>query len=320
MKVKVPPIKCQGIKTKLAPWILANSVLPKNGIWIEPFMGSGVVGFNAYPDKAIFNDLNPHIINFYQAIKGGDINPLIARKYLEEEGNKLSERGEEYYYEVRSRFNEIHKPLDFLFLSRAGFNGVIRFNSKGGFNVPFCKKTKRFSKSYITKIVNQISHVYKLLKIYDWEFRHGDFEKLILNASKMDFIYCDPPYYGRHVDYYNSWSENEEQKLSYALHHTNAKFILSTWHSNKYRENLSIAKYWSNFNILTKEHFYHIGAKEINRNSMLEALIMNFEPPSPIVEKAEKQLMIFERRAAYTVSPLQGASPYRNSAALHAGR
>ncbi|RMI09713.1 MAG: Dam family site-specific DNA-(adenine-N6)-methyltransferase [Calditrichaeota bacterium] len=299
MKVKVPPIKCQGIKTKLVPWILANCAFPEEGVWIEPFMGSGVVGFNACPRRAIFSDLNPHIIRFYQAIQQGEITPPIARKYLETEGRKLEEIGDKYYYEVRTRFNTHHHPLDFLFLSRAGFNGVIRFNSRGEYNVPFCKKTKRFSKAYITKIVNQITYIYELLKYYKWEFKHGDFENLILNAGEKDFIYCDPPYYGRHVDYYNTWGEEEEKRLSRALHSTKAKFILSTWHSNKYRKNPNIDRYWNDFHILTKEHFYHIGAKEENRNSMLEALVLNYEPPAPVIEKSYRQLALFEERAKY---------------------
>ena len=279
MKILVPPIKCQGIKTKLVPWILSNCVIPKDGRWIEPFMGSGVVGFNAKPKHAIFNDLNPHIINFYQALKHDKITPTDAKRFLEQEGCKLKKIGDEYYYEVRARFNKYHEPLDFLFLSRAGFNGVIRFNSKGGFNVPFCKKRERFRQAYITKIANQTTQIYNLLKIYDWEFRCGNFEDLILSAHKEDFIYCDPPYFGRHVDYYNTRTEKEEAKLSDALHRTKAKFVLSTWHSNKYRKNPSLEKYWHDCHIITKEHFYHIGAKETNRNAMLEAIVLNYLPP-----------------------------------------
>ena len=71
MTVKVPPLKCQGIKTKLAEWIKDHSTYENNGTWIEPFMGSGVVGFNIAPRRAIFADVNPHIINFYNAIKDG---------------------------------------------------------------------------------------------------------------------------------------------------------------------------------------------------------------------------------------------------------
>lgn len=28
-----------------------------------------------------------------------------------------------------------------------------------------------------------------------------------LEATKNDFIYCDPPYIGRHVDYFDSWDQ-----------------------------------------------------------------------------------------------------------------
>ena len=56
-KIFVPPIKIQGIKTKLVPLIKKNICVDENTIWIEPFMGSGVVGFNVRPSKAIFSDI-----------------------------------------------------------------------------------------------------------------------------------------------------------------------------------------------------------------------------------------------------------------------
>ncbi len=52
--------------------------------------------------------------------------------------------------------------------------------------------------------------------------------------------------------------------------------MLSTWHHNRYRTNIYVEKYWDNFNIDKKEHFYHLGAKENNRNSITEALITNY--------------------------------------------
>jgi DNA adenine methylase len=276
LKVQVPPIKCQGIKTKLVPWIIKNSYLHKKGVWIEPFMGSGVVGFNSGVINAIFNDINPHIIDFYNALKNNTITPHNVRYYLELEGYNLSQKGAEHYYEIRNRFNSNHEPLDFLFLSRAGFNGVMRFNSKGGFNIPFCKKNNRFSKSYITKIVNQIKSVQLIIRNNNWIFTCEDYKEVILKAKNNDFIYCDPPYFGRHVDYFNSWSEEDEETLVDLLQSSEAKFMLSTWHSNKYRNNASIEKFWSQYQIITKDHFYHIGANESNRNSMIEALITNY--------------------------------------------
>ena len=126
----VPPIKCQGIKTKLVNWIVQYVEFDDSGRWIEPFTGSGVVGFNVRPKRALFSDINPHIINFYNAIKSGQITATQAKSFLEREGGLLSRRGEDHFYHIRQRFNKQGDPLDFLFLSRASFNGVVRFNKK----------------------------------------------------------------------------------------------------------------------------------------------------------------------------------------------
>jgi DNA adenine methylase len=163
-KTIIPPIKCQGIKTKLVSWIKAIIPDDFNGYWIESFMGSGVVAFNMMPKKAILADNNPHLINFYQAIQKDKITANIAKTFLEQEGKLLEKSNGEYYYFVRERFNQEQNPLDFLFLNRACFNGMIRFNNKGYFNVPFCRKPQRFAKAYITKICNQIQVISNILK------------------------------------------------------------------------------------------------------------------------------------------------------------
>lgn len=279
MKFKpvVPPIKSQGIKTKLVPWI--KDVIPAefDGVWIEPFMGTGVVGLNLAPERALMCDSNPHLVNFYNGIKEGIITPERVRDYLQEEGRKLSASGAEHYYEVRERFNSEGGSLDFLFLSRAGFNGMMRFNKKGGFNIPFCKKPERFAQAYITKITNQVASVSQILNQKDISFRCQGFEETIRSAKEADLIYCDPPYIGRHVDYYNGWDGEHEQRLFDALLRSPSKFILSTWHHNDYRSNEYIDSHWNKFNVLTKDHYYHVGGKESNRNAMVEALVCNFE-------------------------------------------
>jgi DNA adenine methylase len=286
-KVLVPPIKCQGIKTKLVPLILSCAANVEFERWIEPFMGSGVVGLNARQPVTLFADLNPHSIRFYTAIKAGTITPEIAKAFLKKEGSLLEKFGEKHYYDIRERFNDNGSPLDFLFLSRACFNGMIRFNSKGRFNVPFCRKPERFAAAYITKIVNQITRFQEAIKHYQWNFVCQEFVNTILQATADDLIYCDPPYLGRHVDYFDSWTAEDEQKLFDALSITKAKFILSTWHSNQYRTNQTLKTLWSRFHFVTQEHFYHVGAKESNRSAMLEALVMNFVPPIKRTEKKQ---------------------------------
>ncbi len=279
MKVQIPPFKSQGIKSKLVPWI--KDALPSSikGRWIEPFMGTGVVGFNLAAQKALMCDSNPYLIKFYNELNEGTITGKIARDYLEKEGATLESRGEEHYYYIRDRFNEQKNVLDFLFLNRSGFNGMIRFNRKGGFNIPFCKKESRFSKSYVTKIVNQIDRISEILNEKEFEFKCQKFEDTIKESKAGDIIYCDPPYIARHSDYYNEWDENEENALFTALSNSKAMFMLSTWHHNKYRRNEYLESLWSEYNVLTKEHFYHVGGSQNNRNTMIEALVTNYTVP-----------------------------------------
>ena len=272
-KITIPPIKCQGIKTNLVDWI--RTKIKNYNTWYEPFCGSCVVGFNIKPKKAIFSDNNPHIINFYQSIKEQKITHRVVRELLEFEGNQLLKSNGEHYYIIRDRFNKKQNPLDFLFLNRACFNGLIRFNSKGKFNTPFCRKPNRFSKSYITKICNQVKNFSEIIFNNDYTFIYQDFQEIISLAKEKDLIYCDPPYVMRHADYFTSWDMRQERVLYEELKKTKAKFILSTWHSNRFRENQAIHKIWQEFPMEMKEHFYFLGGKETNRNTMNEALILN---------------------------------------------
>lgn len=281
MKTIIPPIKSQGIKTKLVPWIM--DIAPKvSGRWIEPFLGTGVVAFNARYKRAILNDTNPHIIKFYKGVQDATITAPLMKQYLQNEGKLLSEaknNGYEHYLNVRTRFNSgDFSSYDFIFLSRSGFNGMMRFGSKGNWNIPFCKKPDRFAQAYVTKITNQLLSVSQIIQPEpDWLFQNKSFSEIIPLASEDDIIYCDPPYYGRHVDYYNGWTEKDEELLFHLLSETKAKFILSTWHHNDWRENEMISKFWKKFNIITKDHFYHNGGNLENRRSVVEALVCNFE-------------------------------------------
>lgn len=275
-KVHIPPIKIQGIKTKIIPLIKDIASRVEYNTWVEPFLGSGVVGFNICPKKAIFSDSNPYIIDFYNAVKNKKITSVFAREFLLSEGKKLEQLDGEYYYEVRDRFNKKHDPLDFLFLNRSNFNGMIRFNRKGEFNVPYGHKPKRFAQAYVTKICNQIEYVQNVIIKNNWSFLCQPFTETLKLISDKDLIYSDPPYIGRHVDYFDSWDENLEKELYNSIVRTNAKFILSTWHHNKFRKNEYVNLIWKDCNIETTEHFYFVGAKEKNRNTIVEALLYNF--------------------------------------------
>ncbi len=285
----VPPLKCQGIKTKLVSAIRKVAETREYTRWIEPFCGSGVVALNVQPRKALLCDTNRHIISLYQDIQSGKITASTVKEFLTTEGERLKAQGEPYYYEVRTRFNEAPTPLDFLFLNRSCFNGVIRFNRKGKFNVPYCHKPERFAQAYVTKITNQVRQISDVLRTVNWTFEVRDFRETLALANPGDFVYADPPYAGRHVDYFNSWSDEDETALADRLAALPCDFLLSTWHSNEFRSNSAINTAWarSGFHILKREHYYHVGSSEDLRHPMIEALISNF-PMSEEVEPIRK--------------------------------
>ncbi|MBI1918306.1 MAG: Dam family site-specific DNA-(adenine-N6)-methyltransferase [Planctomycetes bacterium] len=271
-KIHVPAVKCQGIKTKLVPFIAGNIQWVGQGRWIEPFLGSGVVGFNLAPKLAKCSDTNKHIINLYRAVQDGQITEGIVRERLAEMGDLLRKQGDNYFYEVRDRFNASADPLDLLFLNRSCFNGVMRFNSKGRYNVPFGKKTDRFRKAYITKIVNQIHWLRHVLRENQWQIECLDWKECLADAQASDFVYLDPPYIGRHTDYFNQWDMQDAVEMAHVCHALPCGYALSMWKGNKYRENEYLAEWWKDDEMRTFTHFYHVGSKESLRNEMTEAL------------------------------------------------
>lgn len=303
-QVGVPPIKCQGIKTKLVPFIFRNLCWEEtsNARWIEPFLGSGVVALNLAPQRAILADTNEAIIRFYQAIQRYELTPSIARDYLTSEGKQLAMGGEDHYYTVRERFNRHGAPLDFLFLNRSCFNGLMRFNRKGEFNVPFCRKSWRFTPAYITKIVNQINWVAKQMRHKEWVIEAMPYEETMKRAQPEDFVYLDPPYIGRHTDYFNAWDEESAIHLARITRNLPCGFALSMWLENQFRHNTHLDEHWFGLEERIAEHFYHVGSSEALRHPMRECLRIksghaaptSYEIKPPAVK--DKQLALLEAR------------------------
>jgi len=254
--------------------VIASSIRWQGaGRWIEPFLGSGSVAFNLKPARAILSDTNRHIIEFYLRLQAEKITPSSVRQHLEREGALLRQEGE-HYYRVRQRFNDSHDPLDFLFLNRACFNGVMRFNRSGNYNVPFCRKPNRFRPAYITKVVNQVAWVTQVIRTRDWTFRVADWQTVMAEATAADFVYLDPPYVGRHTDYYDSWSEHDADTLASYLQRTTTGFAYSMWQENQYRRNRHLDRF-AGYPLVNFDHYYHVGPTETLRNKMVEAIIIS---------------------------------------------
>lgn len=273
-RVVVPPIKCHGTKTRLVRFILGNICWDGHGRWIEPFLGSGAVLFNVQPQRALVSDINPHIIRFYQMVYEGRITPRIVYDYLSAEGQALARYGESYYYAVRDRFNQHGDTLDFLFLSRACFNGLMRFNRDGKFNVPFCQKPSRFREAYVTKVANDVASLQAIMRGKQWEFRVADWQETLREARAGDFVYLDPPYIGRYTDYYQQWSATDAAQLAEAVRKLPCGFAVSMWVSYRQHYNAHVAQHWHGLVERRFTHYYHIGSTLERRGHVVEALFI----------------------------------------------
>jgi DNA adenine methylase len=147
---------------------------------VEPFAAGLAVTLGLLPRRALVNDANPHLINFYRWLQRGLNTDL------------RMENNERLFYRHRNRFNELVANAEentaeaaalFYYLNRTGFNGLCRFNTRGEFNVPFGQYAR-------------IGYTHDFLPyreaFRDWKFTNGDFAAIRL--ARNDFVYADPPY------------------------------------------------------------------------------------------------------------------------------
>ena len=186
-----PFVKWAGGKRQLITSLEGH--LPKKfGTYFEPFLGGGALLFhllNQSPNlKCNISDLNSDLILAYITIRD-KVEQLVES--LERHSGKYSADKIEYYYSVRESApkNQIEKVSRLLFLNKTCFNGLYRVNSNGQFNVPL----GRYTNPSIVNKENLIS-VSKILQSKNIAIRCQDFEAILDEAKKDDFVYFDPPY------------------------------------------------------------------------------------------------------------------------------
>jgi DNA adenine methylase len=175
-----PPLKWAGGKRWLRPALKTLWAGHSHRRLVEPFVGGMAVALGLAPRRALLNDINCHLINFYRWLQRG-LAIGIEMKY-----------DKAMYYVRRRRFNELVRTGQddtqeaaelFYYLNRTGYNGLCRFNKRGMYNVPFGQhKTIRYRddlQEYVPVLAG-------------WQFTSTDFGQLLMQAD--DFVYADPPY------------------------------------------------------------------------------------------------------------------------------
>ena len=175
-----PPLKWAGGKRWLVPELMRLWQPYKERRYVEPFCGGLAGALGLLPSKALLNDVNPHLINFYLQLKHGLELSIEARNE------------ERLFYLHRDRFNQLIKDNRietseaaqlFYYLNRTCFNGLCRFNQRREFNVPFGTYTN----------ITYATDFYEYMPLFkEWTFTSSDVASIKLRTG--DFVYADPPY------------------------------------------------------------------------------------------------------------------------------
>ena len=225
-----PMIKYRGGKSRELKEILP--FIPSDyDRYIEPFFGGGALYFYLEPDKAIINDLNKGLMDFYRGIATNfsqvkseleDLQSIYEINREQFEKLKLSspkshvdDDNEALYYEIRDMFNGKLEPAYtwstiYYFINKTAYSGMIRYNRAGEFNVPF----GRYKHLNISGITADHSELLQSTTI-----TQGDYINVFNVCGPNDFVFLDPPYDCVFSDYGNpelggSFSANEHKRLA----------------------------------------------------------------------------------------------------------
>ena len=198
--------------------------------YIEPFAGGAALFFYLAPNAALINDINSRLVNFYSAVRDNfdSLKAELTRLELTYRSNQMEyeqikmkdksrhveNKNEALYYLLRDMYNGIieKKYLDatlYYFINKTSYSGMLRFNSKGEFNVPFGRY-----KNFNTQLVSE-EHS-ELLK--RTEITNEDYSEIFNRCTVNDFVFLDPPYDCIFTDYgnieQNGFTEDNHRRLA----------------------------------------------------------------------------------------------------------
>lgn len=241
-------------------------------------MGSGAIAINVFQTtdaRLYLSDSSPSLVNFYKVLINDLERPQLyshlVRIALEFEKLNQSEQ-EIVYYKYRDAYNTLelsttYRSAIFYFLNKTSFNGVMRYNSKGLFNVPFGKRGFSLDLNSLEDFSHFLSH--SRTYVYEGDFRTAD-------PRQGDLIYLDPPYHPlsetANFSSYQSegWGKKDEQDLREKCDQwvNSGAFILLSNHDVPW-----IRALFAGYKFYEIEAARSVGAKSTTRKKVPEVLI-----------------------------------------------
>ena len=222
-----------GDKYKLMPQL--KSLFPDDiDNYIEPFVGGGSSFLNSFGNKYILNDIDENvialhnelgkyadksevllkkiydIIDFYGlscSYRGKNVPEELKKKYVK---TYYSKYNKEAYLKMRDDYNKNKENTVLLYvLLIYGFNHMIRFNTKGDFNLPVGNVD--FNKNVYNALINYLD----FRSNNEIVFENTDYQKFLnrIEFKEKDYVFLDPPYLISMSEYNKLWNDKKEIEL-----------------------------------------------------------------------------------------------------------
>lgn len=287
-----------GDKFKLIPQLKEN--FPTNiDRFIEPFCGGGSVFLNTDANEYLLNDIDSYLIKlhkflisfsnnqnaFWNELKLDIDNYQLSATFLGKDVPKeyrkefvktyFAKYNKDAYYKMRSDFNNDKDDMMLLYMLLIyGFNRMLRFNSKGDFNLPVGNVD--FNKN----VVNALNSYFDYVSDKDIELFNMDFKDFIeeVQPTSNDMIYLDPPYLITFSEYNKLWNEDSEIRLiDYldTLNERGVRFAVSNvlWHRKRY--NGTFNEWAKKYNVVKIKSNY-ISFNDNTDKDTYEVLVKNY--------------------------------------------
>lgn len=280
---------------------ILNQILPhfpnKINSFIEPFVGGGSVFLNVEATKYNLNDFEYHLINLHKFLNKNNYKKLLntierniikyglSKSYIEDIiPDHLKKKFVKTYYakfnkdayiDMRTDFNKNHTSYVLLYLLVIyGFNRMLRFNSKGNYNVPVGNV------DFNTNVVTALQDYYAATKKKKIVYKNKDYRDFLikLEFKENDFIYFDPPYLISSSEYNKYWNESMEHELLAILDKLNknkVKWALSNVVLYRGNRNKILEKWMRKYNVYNIKSNY-ISFNDNSIKKFKEVLVTNY--------------------------------------------
>lgn len=298
-KVKRSPLFYVGDKYKLISEIKTHFPQRINK-FVEPFVGGGSVFMNIEANEYILNDIDANVIEIHKYLTRqiGNIDIFfenawsIINKYglscsylcdvvpleLKQSFPKtyFAKFNKDKYSQLKSDYNKSDRSdiLSLYLLLIYGFNRMLRFNSKGDFNLPVGNV------DFNANTVNALNSYFEEVGTKNPQWSNLDFRVFLpqLELSELDLVYLDPPYLITFSEYNKLWNDKTERDLLNILDDfsmRNIKFAISNVTHYKGRTNDMFIEWAKQYNMHSIKSNY-ISYHDNTIKTFNEVLVTNY--------------------------------------------